>query len=902
MEYFMVDSKNRGWELRRRAEWALHRAEISLDQIDTHLRHDVVSLLEELRIYQAELEIQNNSLIQAHAESERYRQHYASLFALLPLPALILDHHGVIIESNRQAQQKFGLKTDNYEASQSLYRLLHDRGEPGLKLLLEQSTTGALPDSARIHLNNAAGDPVAYEIYMHPLATDPNHTDPRFLALLADQSTEEALADREQRLADILWGTNVGTWEWNVQTGEVRLNERWAEIVGYRLAELQPVSINTWTGLLHPDDLPASQLAMERHFHGATDTYHFEVRMRHRLGHWVWVLDRGRVIRRTAGGEPLWMSGTCFDITERKQIELDLAKAAAQLREAQRVARLGSWQLDHETQALQWSEQMYQIFEYRPESGALSHERFLAAVHPEDREPLQMAFQNSLSTRQPAQFNYRLLLPDGRIKHVVEQCETEMGADGLPTRSLGTVQDVTGQQVIQRALSALAHQLAPLKGRAFYQGVCEHLMTHLSLDYAFVGCLDTAQSKVRVLSGWTRSGAMEPFVYDLHGTPCALAVQRDSVLYPRAVQTLFRDDPLLGELGIESYMGATLTDKQNQPMGILVCLGRRSLDPGELVLAEQMRDLFVDRINAEMLRSDTESKLRAKSEEFTQYVQNASDLFSVLDFSGRFVQVNPAWEKTLGYPVDAIVGKTYLDFLHPDDVDTTQAAVVDIIAGATVDRFVNRYRHREGGYRWIEWHAQPQHDTIFAVARDISERMEYQHQLEHIAHTDPLTQLPNRILLADRLRHAMAQALRRRNILAVAYLDLDGFKAINDTHGHDRGDEFLQAIAQSLRAALRVVDTLGRLGGDEFVVVMPDLADTKAAEPVFERLLAAAAQSVTIAGYDLQASASIGVTFFPQLTLEIDADQLLRQADQAMYRAKRSGKNRYHVYSSENSV
>jgi diguanylate cyclase (GGDEF)-like protein len=181
---------------------------------------------------------------------------------------------------------------------------------------------------------------------------------------------------------------------------------------------------------------------------------------------------------------------------------------------------------------------------------------------------------------------------------------------------------------------------------------------------------------------------------------------------------------------------------------------------------------------------------------------------------------------------------------------------------------------------------------------DITAIKQHEHELEHIAHYDALTGLPNRVLLADRLHQAMSQAQRRGQRLAVAYLDLDGFKAINDQHGHDAGDRLLVTASARMRQALREGDSLARVGGDEFVAVLLDLADVDAGGPVFGRLLAAAAQPVQIGALVLQVSASVGVACYPQAE-EIDADQLLRQADQAMYQAKLAGKNRCHVYDAD---
>lgn len=184
------------------------------------------------------------------------------------------------------------------------------------------------------------------------------------------------------------------------------------------------------------------------------------------------------------------------------------------------------------------------------------------------------------------------------------------------------------------------------------------------------------------------------------------------------------------------------------------------------------------------------------------------------------------------------------------------------------------------------------------IFTDITALKDHQGQLEHIAHYDALTNLPNRVLLADRIHQGMVQAHRNKKLLALAFLDLDGFKAINDKHGHEVGDKLLTSVAVNLKQALREGDTLSRLGGDEFVAVILDLPSFQSSESTLLRMLAAAAEPVLIDGVMQHISASIGVSFYPQNEI-IDADQLLRQADQAMYQAKLAGKNCYHIFDIE---
>jgi diguanylate cyclase (GGDEF)-like protein len=180
------------------------------------------------------------------------------------------------------------------------------------------------------------------------------------------------------------------------------------------------------------------------------------------------------------------------------------------------------------------------------------------------------------------------------------------------------------------------------------------------------------------------------------------------------------------------------------------------------------------------------------------------------------------------------------------------------------------------------------------ITRQISQLRHNRQVLEHRAHFDALTNLPNRMLLADRLHQAMVQSRRRNQSLAVAYLDLDGFKQINDVHGHGVGDDVLILLSQHFKEVLREGDTLARIGGDEFVAVLVDLEAPADCEPVLARLLQVASYPITVGDAVLHVSASIGVTLYPQDG--VDADLLLRHADQAMYIAKNSGKNRHHYF------
>ncbi|WP_018936866.1 diguanylate cyclase domain-containing protein [Thioalkalivibrio sp. ALJ24] len=208
----------------------------------------------------------------------------------------------------------------------------------------------------------------------------------------------------------------------------------------------------------------------------------------------------------------------------------------------------------------------------------------------------------------------------------------------------------------------------------------------------------------------------------------------------------------------------------------------------------------------------------------------------------------------------------------------------------------------EGGVRRFYWevktpiYSDPSRirpDSLLGISTDITWQKDLLREFEHGAHYDALTALPNRVLLLDRLHQAMVRARRRGTQLAVVFLDLDGFKAVNDGYGHDAGDRMLRVVAERMRACLREGDTFARLGGDEFVAVLEDV-DPGVTVPLLERLLAAAAAPVEDGENVFRVSASLGVAFYGH-DPEPGPEQLLREADQAMYRAKAAGRNRYVI-------
>ncbi|NTV96885.1 MAG: EAL domain-containing protein, partial [Thiobacillus sp.] len=305
--------------------------------------------------------------------------------------------------------------------------------------------------------------------------------------------------------------------------------------------------------------------------------------------------------------------------------------------------------------------------------------------------------------------------------------------------------------------------------------------------------------------------------------------------------------------------------------------------------------------------SRAEAALRVSEERLRLALAASNQAWFDVELPSGRVTISPEYPRMIGHDPEHFESslENWLAHVHPDDRDAVMAAFDACIRMGGPNAIEYRRRTAAGEWKWIRsigkivaWSPDGRAARMVGIHADITRLKEHEQQLEHIAHYDALTGLPNRILLSDRLHLAMAQAARRGQKLAVAYIDLDGFKAINDRHGHAAGDQLLLAVATAMKQSLREGDTLARLGGDEFVAVLIDLQDIEASVPLLGRLLAAAARPAQVDELRLQISASLGVTFYPQAE-EVDADQLLRQADQAMYQSKLAGKNRYHIFDAE---
>jgi diguanylate cyclase (GGDEF)-like protein/PAS domain S-box-containing protein len=346
------------------------------------------------------------------------------------------------------------------------------------------------------------------------------------------------------------------------------------------------------------------------------------------------------------------------------------------------------------------------------------------------------------------------------------------------------------------------------------------------------------------------------------------------------------------------------------PIEALVDETRRDVFLAALVVAAGLLVLLVVAFSAtsRLLSSqnrrlaDLASDLRRREARFRALVQSSSDAFVVVDPDGTILYESVAVERVLGYPVERRTGARFFDLAHPDDRDLGDRTLGEIVGMTEPERsFDIRLRHADGSWRVIECVAKdrladPAVGGIVINYRDITERRALEEQLVHQAFHDPLTGLANRALFGDRVGHALNRRQRDRRPLVVMFMDIDDFKTINDSLGHEAGDAVLVAVAERLRSTIRPGDTVARLGGDEFAFLLEDVVDRSDGVTVAERIIAALASPIAVpsASSDVVVGASMGITVASDGS--DDASALLRDADVAMYSAKRRNRGSYAVY------
>ena len=292
-------------------------------------------------------------------------------------------------------------------------------------------------------------------------------------------------------------------------------------------------------------------------------------------------------------------------------------------------------------------------------------------------------------------------------------------------------------------------------------------------------------------------------------------------------------------------------------------------------------------------RDIAEQAMGESDKRYRSLVQNTSDILTLMDADGTVHYENAALERVMGYRPEDQLGTNAFDWVHPDDMERALSIFAEVLGTPGLHPPIAfRAPHKNGSWRYLEHTVNnllddPDVKGIVITSRDITERKELEEQLRHQAFHDSLTGLANRVLFMERLGHALARAGRSKEPVAVLYMDLDNFKLINDSLGHEAGNQLLVGVAERLEACIGPEDTVARLGGDEFAVLLEDIVDEEDATRTALRIAEKLKSPFVLGGREVFATPSIGIALGP--STGILAEDLLRGADRAMYRAKNGG-------------
>jgi diguanylate cyclase (GGDEF)-like protein/PAS domain S-box-containing protein len=550
-----------------------------------------------------------------------------------------------------------------------------------------------------------------------------------------------------------------------------------------------------------------------------------------------------------------------------RDVEQNLRDLARSLQESQRIAGIGTYILDLKTMEWSSSDVLDEIFGIGPE-----HPRtvagWLAIIHPEDREMMSSHLDEAVHFHSEFDREYRILRPRDREKCWVHgRGRFELDEHGRPIMMRGIIQDITQRKRVEADLRQNEELL-----NLFVQ----HAPAALAM-------FDREMRYIAVSRRWLD-------VYGLRGRQITGQSHYD----------IFPEIPARWVIAHRRALGGeTLKDDEDR---------FERVDGSVQWLRWEIRPwltgtgaiggivIFTEDVTA---RRDSEDRLKLAASVFT----HASEGIVIADPKGRILDVNDAFTRITGYAREEAIGRPtsllrsgrhgreFYDNMWRDLIETGHWSG-EIWNRAKDGRVfaefltVTAVRDKSGNT-----------ERYVALFSDITANKDQEQTLRRMAEYDILTGLPNRSLLRDRLHHAMVQARRRGNVLAVVCLDLDNFKAVNDDRGHAAGDGILTTIAHRMKLTMRKQDTLSRLGGDEFVAVLLDLDNPDESLPMVRHLLDVASQPVSFDGEYIRLSASAGVAFYPQ-SEDVDPDQLQRQAGQALYQSKLQGKNRYHIFDS----
>ena len=682
-----------------------------------------------------------------------------------------------------------------------------------------------------------------------------------------------------------LEGSGVGVWDWDLITGEQAHSGHWEEMLGYNAGELDQ-KYAEFSTRVHPDDLALIQAAVKSYLEGHSPDYAADFRMRCKDGAWKWILTRGMVVNRDAQGTPLRMIGTHTDISERKQAEAELRTLNAQLLENTQWLQTtltsisqGILVFDPDTRVRKYNPQVCDLLDIpnsflatRPTLRELNdlqiaNNHFGPGAHRVEERARNYVLSGGEGV---VPLRYLREKPDGRTLEI----RTQILPSGGMVRTFADVTDYVQAEAARKRLDLL---------------------------------LAATQSIARV-GGWERdfvSGSVfwtEGIYRLLEVTPQEFTPgdlnSTQHFFTPQALEKIRAfppEDPNANATTTHDMELEMVTGK-GRPIWVRF-MGTTAWEQGRPLKRTSVLQDITEQKHSEAALRENEDRWKLALEStgdgvWDWYVQTGEEFFSK-----RLVE-------SYGYDEDEI--KSHPGELdnrtHPDDAAQMAHDRQAHFDGLT-PTYMNEHRVRckDGSWKWvlsrgmvISRDAQGKPLRMIGTHTDITDRKNSEAMIRQQAFYDTLTGLPNRRMLRDRLEQEIKKTRRDDQLLAILFIDLDHFKEVNDTLGHDSGDLLLVEAARRIQGCVRESDTVARMGGDEFTVILNELSNTSHLEGILDKLLQAMGAVFQLGAEQVFVSASIGITMYPSDATDIES--LYKNADQALYVAKGAGRNRFSFF------
>jgi len=670
------------------------------------------------------------------------------------------------------------------------------------------------------------------------------------------------------RLLSVLDAAGLGIWSWDARRKTVQWALGTGRLFGLKEAPSE-MTQSDYLVLVAAEDRPHVEAAMDSLVEGNGS----RLNIRHRV-HWPdaserWLELDGQL--QDSNGTRLFV-GLIRDITDQHAQALALEDSQERLELALASADLGNWEWHIPSDRLYASTRASELqgLIQGPFNG--SFREFFRSVAAADRQAMRAAYSDLLAgRRQSYQATYQAVQSDGTTRQLESTAKLYLDDQGAPLRMAGIIIDATDRVLREQHLAA-----SEAKFSALFQGSPDPISLSRLRDGVFM----EINPSFSVVFGWEPS--------DIIGrSALEIGIWKDEYQRQALYEQLMQDQRL-------DNAEAQFRTKANQTLTCAVSSRIIRIDQ-RLCIVTTFRDITK--------RQQAEAALKASEAKFARAFHSSPDAIIISERStGRFIEVNEGFYRLSGYRQEEALGKTSTELgVWPGDQRQEIHEQLEREGRVTNWEMVGQDRY--GRPKNIEVSVEPIElngvECRLLSARDISQLKAAHAQIHHLAYHDPLTNLPNRTLLTDRLNQQAALHKRHNLRGALLFLDLDHFKHINDSLGHPVGDAVLKMITARLEASVRQEDTVARLGGDEFVVLLTGLSGrrsevTRHVRQVAEKLRTLLAEPMVFEGNRLQVTPSIGIALMPDHG-ETPAD-LLKRADIALYRAKAAGRNAIQMF------